>query len=731
MRILVHERERVVILPMTLGHIAPITMTDLRRRHFLKLAATTAAGSAALSVFPPSIRRALSLPAKQVTGTLHDVQHIVILMQENRSFDHYFGTLHGVRGFGDRHPVPLASGKPVWFQSDGNREIPPFRLDTRTTSALRMPGTPHTFDNAQAAWNQGKFGLWPRFKTPISMGHYHREDIPFQFALAEAFTICDAYHCSITTGTDPNRIVFWSGSNFDPGHRGRGENCTADDAEVNNLRCDISGSLPAPGYTYKGSAFEWPTLPELLEGAGISWRIYQDPNDNWGGLMHGALAFRSFRESRPGTPLFDKGMSHHSLEQFASDVRAATLPQVSWVLPPMLWSEHPSPSSPLQGAEFSARVLEALTANPQVWGKTVLFLMFDENDGLFDHVPPPSPPSYDLDGKLAGKSTLDLRGEYFSDPDRKFIHPDDRTSGNVRPWGLGPRVPLYVISPWSRGGWVSSQVFDHTSMGRFLEKRFGIDVPAISPWHRAVCGDLTSALDFVTPNEAPFPEMPAVRNSATIIAAATRRPVPVPPDVPEKLFQEPGMRRSRALPYELHVDADRDLDEEHLTLVFRNTGAVGAVFHVYDKLHLDRIPRRYTVEAGKTLSDIWLVKQDSGQYDLWVYGPNGFVREFRLRGGAPGHHPAPQIRVEYDAPNTTIRLIATSKGQEELTVHSNAYRSDGPWHLRLARGRPATLDWSLTTSHQWYDFTVACGPVEHRFAGRIETGAPAFSDPAV
>ena len=178
------------------------------RRTFLKLAARTAEAAAALSLFPPSIRRALSLPASNVTGTIADVQHIVILMQENRSFDHYFGTLRGVRGFGDRHPVPLASGKPVWYQSDGEKGIPPFHLDTKSTSALRVASTPHTFSNAQAAWNQGKFGFWPKFKTPYSMGYYKREDIPFQFALAEAFTLCDAHFCSVTTGTDPNRIVF-------------------------------------------------------------------------------------------------------------------------------------------------------------------------------------------------------------------------------------------------------------------------------------------------------------------------------------------------------------------------------------------------------------------------------------------------------------------------------------------------------------------------------------------
>lgn len=542
-------------------------MTD--RRRFVKLAACSAA---ALAAFPPSIRRALALTASQVTGTIQDVQHIVILMLENRSFDHYFGSLRGVRGFADRHPIPLPSGKPVWFQSDGQTEIRPFRLDTRTTSALRAPSTPHTFDNAQGAWGQGKLDRWAKFKTSMSMGHYVREDIPFQFALAEAFTLCDAHHCSLTTGTDPNRIVFFSGSNFDPELRRRGENSTAEHAEVNNLRCQVSGTMPAPGYTYQGSGFSWSTLPQILEQAGVSWRIYQDPNDNWTGLMHGALAFQRFRDAPPGSPIYEKGMSHHSLEQLANDVKAGQLPQVSWVLPSALWSEHPSPSSPLQGAEFTARVLDALTANPDVWGKTVLFLTFDENDGLFDHVPPPAPPSYTLDGRLAGNSTLDLKGLYFSDPERKYLHAEDTVSGTLRPWGLGPRVPLYVISPWSRGGWVNSQVFDHTSIAQFLEKRFHILVPAISPWHRAVCGDLTSAFDFVHPNDAPSPLLPDVHDSSSRIAAIAQRPAPKPPVTPEPLFQERGSRRSRALPYELHVHARTAPKQQTLTLEFLNTG---------------------------------------------------------------------------------------------------------------------------------------------------------------
>src|SRR5262249_27529725 len=162
-----------------------------------------------------------------------------------------------------------------------------------------------------------------------------------------AFTICDAYHCSVTTGTDPNRIVFWSGSNFNPGACAAGENCTDVDSEPNNLRCWVEGALPSPGYTYAGSAFQWPTIPDVLQHGGVSWRIYQDPNANWTGALHGGLAFETFRTARPGSPIYENGMSHWSLEQLAEHVKQGTLPQVSWVLPPMNWSEHPLPSSPL------------------------------------------------------------------------------------------------------------------------------------------------------------------------------------------------------------------------------------------------------------------------------------------------------------------------------------------------------------------------------------------------
>jgi phospholipase C len=572
----------------------------------------------------------------------------------------------------------------------------------------------------------------------MSMGYYRRNDIPFQFALAEAFTICDAHHCSVTTGTDPNRIVFWSGANFDPERRRRGENCTDADSEPDNLRCWVKGALPEPGYEYQGSALTWPTIPDVLQHAGISWRIYQDPNDNWTGAMHGGLAFASFRGAAPGSALYEQGMRHWSLDQLAEDIAADRLPQVSWVLPPKSWSEHPSPSSPLQGAEFTSRVLDALTSKPEVWGKTVFFLTFDENDGLFDHVPPPAPPSYNPDGTVAGTATLALDGHYFSDPDRKHLDPQDHVNGSVRPWGLGPRVPLYVVSPWSRGGWVNSQVFDHTSIGQFIEKRFGITIPAISPWHRAVCGDLTSAFDFTKPAGPIFPTLPRVTHSASLIAEAERKPAPVPPGKPQALFQEPGIRASRALPYALEVDA-RVARARVIELTFRNEGHAGAVFHVYDRLHLDRIPRRYTVETQRTLTDAWDVGADDGRYDLWIYGPNGFVREIKgelpattTTASAAAEHGNLEAFLQCDIAGRTLKLILfnTSGSESTFAIRANTYRRDGPWNIAVKPGTREEKTIPLLRRHSWYDYVVTAPGFERRFAGRLETGAHGISDPA-
>lgn len=720
-------------------------MEKMDRRQFIQV---SAAGSAMAISWPSLIQRALSVKAQNTKGTIEDVEHIVILMQENRSFDHYFGTMKGVRGFGDRFPIPLESGERVFHQSDGEKIVPPYHADKNSSNAGFIKGTPHNFPDMQAAWNQGKYGYWPLYKTPYSMAYYTRQEIPYQYALAESFTISDAYHCSVATGTDPNRIVFWSGSNFDPELRAAGINCTDVDSEPVNLRCWIKGALPDPGYTYQGNAFQWPTIPDVLEEAGISWRIYQDPNDNWTGAMHGCLAFESFRKALPGSPIYENGMRHWSLDDLRYHVQQGELPQVSWVLPSKDDSEHPgAPSSPYRGSDFTHQVLEAITSNPEVWSKTIFFLTFDENDGLFDHIPAPAVPSLDEEGNLMGKSTLDLKGMYFNSdkdasdearkrlkdgeevPYRQYLDERDTITGPVRPWGFGPRVPLYIVSPWSKGGWVHSEVADHTSVGQFLEKRFGITIPAISPWHRAIASDLVSAFDFKTPNDPHWPHMPDTSDYAERDAASRLLPVAAPPETPSPIYQELGSKYSRSLGYRLNVNFDFP-DQHTIRLDFRNTGELGVVFHVYDMNHLDLIPRRFTVESGKSLDDVWEAVGEEAAYDLEIFGPNGFFRK------VCGQIESPSCKTEVfyheDQHMLEVKVSNSSDRSLALEIKDNAYGYTNYPMISLSSGGVESYKWDLRKSGYWYDFTLKTDEKQLvRWAGRMETGNDSITDPAM
>ncbi len=713
----------------------------LSRRKFITL---SAGAGIATAVWTPLLQKAMAVKANNVTRSIRDVEHIVILMQENRSFDHYFGAMKGVRGFGDRFPIPLESGQRVFHQSDGKKIVPPYRADRRKMNAALINGTPHDFPDTQAAWNQGKYGFWPLFKKPHSMAYYTRDEIPFQYAMAESFTICDAYYCSIATGTDPNRVVFWSGSNFDPQQRAAGINCTDTHSEPVNLRCWISGKMPDPGYTYKGNALTWPTIPDALDKGGVSWRIYQDPNNNWTGAMHGCLAFESFRNAKPGSSIYENGMRHWSIKDLTNDVKNNTLPKVSWVLPSRNDSEHPGArSSPYRGGDFTHSVLTAITSNPEVWSKTIFFLTFDENDGLFDHLPAPAVPSYNLDNTLAGKSTIDLNGMYFHNDKgtdefinlmngKPRIYQDkrDTISGNIRPWGMGPRVPMYIISPWSKGGWVNSEVADHTSVGQFIEQRFGVVVPAISPWHRSVSSNLVSAFDFETPNDPVFPKMPDTSNYAELDEASSRLPDALAPATPSPLYQEKGTRYSRKLPYRLYTHCKSLHSENSVRLIFANTGAAGAVFHVYDLHHLDRIPKRYTVEAGKSLSDEWQANGPDALYDLEVYGPNGYFHKFQ----GSLKQAEPEITLEYDhkTGGISISLKNSTRKSMALQIIPNAYDYASPGAIRLGPGKTQKKRWKLEQTGNWYDFTVQSDSgFLARFAGRVETGKHGISDPAM
>ena len=692
-----------------------MAVTGMDRRDILK--AMMAAGGAASGLIP-SIARALEIPANRRTGTIEDVEHVVILTQENRAFDHYFGTLNGVHGFGDRFVLPArdADGKAtrsVFLQPSEKAgaapAVAPFHLDTRKDFRLvRFEGTPHLLPDAQAAWNEGRLDAWPLAKHNHSMGYFTRADIPFQYALAEAFTLCDAYHCSFHGGTNPNRLFIWTGTN-DPAGRGHGP---AIDNSYDNLSSDPFGH---GGYT-------WTTYPERLQDAGISFQIYQDMEDNFDdNPLEGFQVYRKAKATGSGrfADLAQRTIATRKLDLLKADVEADRLPQVSWIVAPAAYSEHPMPSSPLQGAEFTARLLDALTANPDVWAKTALIINFDENDGLFDHVPPPCPPSRDPadPARLLGQSTVPLDGNYHvhvqDDADRPYLN---------HPYGLGPRVPMFVVSPWSRGGYVASEVFDHTSVIRFLETRFGVHEPNISAWRRAVCGDLTSCFDFSQSDDRPFVRQLPPMEGLSQRAAALSRTLPETPAHPDAPVQESGLRRRRATPYRLEADLTAQTVGT-MRLRLANLGKErAAVFHVYDIRNLAGTPQRHTVGAGMTVLAGVPVQAD-GQYDLFLLGPNGFHRRFTGTGLAV------TARLDDAEGKSALVLTAPSGAGRGYTVRDMAY-GQNPRTVAVAGGDTARLPLDLEASHGWYDLQVESDQGTVRLAGHVETGMPSYSDPA-
>lgn len=472
---------------------------DPTRRRLFTGAAQLASLAAATSLMPLNVQKLMAQTPNRA-GSIKDVKHVVMLMQENRSFDHYFGTLSGVRGFDDPHAMTLAHGKSVFHQPDGENAdgyTLPFHLDSLATNAQKMPSTSHAWSVQHHAWNGGSMDAWlPAHRAadgangPYTMGYFKRADLPFHFALAEAFTICDAYHSSVMGPTWPNRL-YWLSASIDPAGEAGGP------VTVNKM---------PPG------GFRWTTYAERLQAAGVDWRIYQYGEP---GRPHNMFKyFAQFRDAPPGSPLLERGMPEADEGRFAADVLADRLPTVSWMMPSAAANEHPD-HLPAAGADFISRRLSELAANPEVWAKTAFILNYDENDGLFDHVPPPVPP----------KGTA---GEFI----------------DGLPIGGGFRVPCIIISPWTVGGWVCSQPFDHTSVLQFLEQVTRVIEPNITPWRRAAFGDLTAAFRFAhAPSRAPvLPETSAMLQLANRNVATLQAPA-MPGGDQQRPAQEKGSRK--------------------------------------------------------------------------------------------------------------------------------------------------------------------------------------------
>jgi phospholipase C len=439
--------------------------TEFSRRQFLSAAGATMLASFAL---PSNVRRLLADgPSRSAfasglsgAGALDPIKHVVVLMQENRSFDHYFGTMPGVRGFADP-TVP----KEVFYQPDADNPdsyLLPFHVDTHTTSAQALPSNSHSWGPQHDSWNSGQMNGFVTshlaadgIAGQYTMAYFERSDVPFHWALADAFTICDGYHCSMLGPTWPNRLFLMTGT-VDPLGKNGGP--------------VYSNYVPSVGYS-------WTTYPELLTQAGVSWKLYQE-NDNYG--LNVLEYFDQYQSAPTSSALYQDAMRFYEPGQFEYDAVNDKLPTVSWILPTSYQSEHPD-YMPAAGADFIASKLNAIAANPDVWASTVFILIYDENDGLFDHVTPPTAPAGTAD-------------EYIT------------VDSVSQPIGLGFRVPCIIVSPWTVGGFVCHETFDHTSVIRFLERLTGVIEPNISAWRRKTVGDLTGALGAFP--QTRFPRLP-------------------------------------------------------------------------------------------------------------------------------------------------------------------------------------------------------------------------------
>ncbi len=465
---------------------------NLTRRGLLAGAGTLTALAA---TSPPSAatHRAEAAAANADLGRL---DHLIFVMLENRSYDHYFGAYPRGRGFSDHARGQLGAfsqADPTNLTAAPLGRRLPFHVSLAHGAGGCLSDLATDWDCSHLAWNSGAMDGFvsahslPQFDGPTlgaqTMGYYTRSDLPFHYALADRFTLCDHYFSSVLGSTHANRAMAMSGS-VDPDGVAGGPlitNATSPDQLL---------------------SMTWTTAPEVLSGAGVDWRVYSprarrfDPSQPTLDFGDNVLAlFRAY--ATPGSDLAQRAFSSTYPDDFFTDLRAGRLPQVSWILAPPGYDEHP-PAPSVLGAAFLSKLLGALTSRPALWSRTAIFLTWDEAGGFFDHVAPPTAPPGTAQEWLASAPP--------------------GTSGAVAgPIGLGFRVPMLILSPLSRGGRLLTGTFDHTSMLRLLERRFLVRFPGISPWRRATVGDLSSAF------RAAKPDLSALKLPSSAGAIATAR----------------------------------------------------------------------------------------------------------------------------------------------------------------------------------------------------------------
>ncbi|MDM1406738.1 phosphocholine-specific phospholipase C [Myroides sp. DF42-4-2] len=809
------------------------------RRDFIKTSSLFMGGMTVLNAMPASIQRALSIEANPGT-TFLDAEHVVFLMQENRSFDHCYGTLSGVRGFNDPRVIRQPNQLPVWFQKDQDHSIyGPFRLDIENTKITWMGSLPHSWKDMVEARNDGKMDQWLLAKKPgnkeyahmpLTMGYFTREDIPFYYAFADAFTVCDQHFCSSLTGTSANRSYFWAGAIRE---NPRDPNSVA---HVNNGQINYQD-------------VSWKTYPERLEENNISWKVYQnelslpvgfsDIEEAWlANFTDNNLEFykqynvryhkahihfkqlelkrlqdKIQKEIQGGTTVdtllqeqakleqyleqygedafgrlstFEQNIhnkafttntadpAYHKLEeieyqengvvkkvevpqgdilyQFRKDVNQDALPMVSWLVAPCNFSDHPG--APWFGAWYVSEVLDILTKNPDVWKKTIFILTYDENDGYFDHVPPFVPPlSTDKNqGKVSGN--LDTQDEWVT---REQDKARDNKSNLASPIGLGYRVPMVVASPWTRGGWVNSEVCDLTSTLQFLEyfieKKTGKKVieENLSLWRRGTCSNMTSVfqpandlkkleIDFVDRNKY-VERILSARNKNlphgfSQYSAVELQQQQVWNDLKAFPKQERGVKKACGLPYNINANIRVKAKEVEMHFEIEanqlKNKAYLAPLQVYSHQKFQGENGRnwnFSVDENDPITYAWNKQAlEDGLYNFSVHSFNGFYRNFK------GHIADPQVEIDFRVlTNQMIQLVLKNKTNLPLSffIQDVVYEKTNQ-KITVDPQAEQLIELDYANYKGWYDVIVTL--VDHKafmyqYAGHIENGKSSITDP--
>jgi phospholipase C len=678
------------------------------RRRFLQYTGLGAAAAAAAGVSAgpaaASVRSA-STAARELpkgwSGTIADVKHVVILMQENRSFDHYFGTLRGVRGFGDKQILTWQNGNSIFQQPDTARTdlgyLLPYNLTDQTDGDLD-----HSWAGDHDARNSGLWNNWVAAKSEETMGYFTRDEIPFQYAVADAFTICDGYHQGIMAPTSPNRMYFWTGTSS-------GWTSNPNDYEV-----DFGSDAGTPEVT---------TYPELLQAAGVDWQVYTnnqvgdsgsypdyflgDYGDNplWFYQQYNSTNSRNGGTSQlatrgavtpwqtdAGAPALSETHAAYVLSSFIKDVSNNNLPKVSWIVAPAGYCEHPS-YTPDYGAHYVNTVLQTLFSNPEVWKNTALFITYDEHDGFFDHQLPPFPETSVTDEYIDGL-----------------------------PIGPGTRVPMLICSPWTRGGYVDSNVYNHTSMLEFLATWTGVKPANVTPWRASVTGDLTTAFDFQHPDFSIPGNIPTLGQTWALTQLTGGSTTPPAEGDQAMPTQEPGIRPHRPSNHQPFADVHVDRATSKVAAALTNTGKVGVSFAVYADAYLAATPTPVTVLESAPGSYVWDATQTDGKYAFSVYGPDGFLTSF---AGAivPAGENSGQVPVVTAAiKHKTVELTLANEGHDKVvyTLARNDYEGRTQ-KVTLSHNRPAVISWP-TNSDGYYDVVITANTSDgfrRRYAGRV------------